>query len=123
MSGNPKSITDKNGIAVIKSDVLILTGVESALDLIGDICYNNKCNKIVVFKENIAEDFFVLATGKLGEVLQKFATYGVRLAIVGDFSVYKSKPLKDFIYESNSGRHIYFADNEQTAIDKLSKEI
>lgn len=32
-----------------------------------------------------------------------------RIAIYGDFSKYNSKPLKDFVYESSSGRDVFFA--------------
>ena len=51
--------------------------------------------------------------------MQKFINYGVRFAIYGDFSKYTSKPLKDFIYESNKGKDIFFIDNEEQAINKL----
>lgn len=122
MSANSINITDKNGVTVVKGEGLILTDIQSALDLIGNVSFETESHKIIVFKENIAEDLFVLSTRKLGEVLQKFVTYGVSLAIVGEFSVYTSKPLKDFIYESNKGKHIFFTDNEQAAIEKLSKE-
>lgn len=120
MSGNAISITDINGVAVVKSEGLILSDVQSALDLIGEVGFRIKSNKAVVFKENIAREFFILSTGTLGEILQKFVTYGVALAIVGDFSEYTSKPLKDFIYESNNGKHVFFAADEQSAIDRLS---
>ena len=40
---------------------------------------------------------------------------------VGDFSGYTSKPLKDFIYESNKGRDIFFVSSEEDAIEKLSR--
>ena len=45
--------------------------------------------------------------------------YGIRIAIVGDFSEYKSKALKDFIYESNKGKYFFFVLTEQDAIEKL----
>lgn len=43
--------------------------------------------------------------------------------IVGDFSIYTSKSLKDFIYECNKGKKIFFftSDVEQ-AIKRLSIE-
>lgn len=50
---------------------------------------------MVVAKELIVEDFFVLSRGLAGEILQKFINYGGRIAIYGDFSVYTSKPLQD----------------------------
>ena len=32
----------------------------------------------------------------------------MKLAIIGDFSGYTSKPLRDFIYESNNGNQVFF---------------
>lgn len=55
------------------------------------------------------------------EILQKFINYQFKFAIVGDFSGYTSKPLKDFIYESNKGRDIFFVSSEEDAIEKLSR--
>jgi Domain of unknown function (DUF4180) len=54
------------------------------------------------------------------EILQKFSTYRVRLAIVGDFTKYPGKSLYDFIYESNKGRQIYFIATVSGAIKYLS---
>ena len=65
-------------------------------------------------------DFFVLSTCLAGEILQKFINYGVRFAIYGDFSKYTSKPLKDFMYESNKGKDIYFQPTVKLAIKKLA---
>ena len=54
-----------------------------------------------------------------GDVLQKYINYQFKIAIVGDFSVYKSKSLKDFIYECNKGKEIFFLPNENQAVEKL----
>lgn len=75
----------------------------------------------MISKQLIAEDFFVLSTGFAGEVLQKFVNYDGRIAIYGDYSHYTSKPLKDFIYESNKGKDIFFVATKDEAIDKLTK--
>ena len=72
-------------------------------------------------KEAIIEDFFVLSKGLAGEILQKFINYQVKFAIYGDYSKYTSKPLKDFIYESNNGKDIFFVENEEEAMDKLNR--
>lgn len=56
----------------------------------------------------MTDDFFILSTGIAGEILQKFINYHLKIAIVGDYSRYTSKPLKDFIYESNNGNSILF---------------
>lgn len=44
----------------------------------------------------------------------------MKLAIVGDFSIYSSKSLKDFIYEMNNGKDAFFLNSEEDAIDRLS---
>lgn len=83
--------------------------------------YETNCNKIALNKEAITEDFFILSSGMAGEILQKFITYKTKFAIIGDFSNYTSKPLKDFIYESNQGKDIFWVENEEEAIKMLSK--
>jgi len=42
-----------------------------------------------------------------GEVLQKFVNYQTKVAIYGDYTKYTSKPIKDFMYESNKGYNIF----------------
>jgi hypothetical protein len=42
------------------------------------------------------------------------------LAIVGDFSKYASKSLKDFIYESNKGKQINFVASQAEGLNVLS---
>ena len=69
----------------------------------------------------ITEDFFVLSTGLAGEILQKFVNYGGRIAIYSDYSHYTSKPLKDFIYESNNGKDVFFVSSLEEAVEKLTK--
>ncbi len=106
--------------AVVSSDELLITDVQSALDLIMTVKYETGCTNIAVNKEAIVNDFFVLSSCLAGEILQKFINYGVRFAIYGDFSKYTSKPLKDFMYESNKGKDIYFQPTASLAVDKLS---
>ena len=110
-------------IAVIHSDEAIISDAQSVLDLLMTIQYDDNCHRIVVNKEAFVDDFYHLSTGIAGEILQKISNYRKKLAIYGDFSTYKSKPLKDFIYESNRGNTVFFVNDEQTAIERLSSEI
>lgn len=107
-------------IAVVKCNEIIIKDVESAIDFIMTIKYETNCNKIALNKEAIVDDFFILSKGLAGEILQKFINYQTKFAIYGDYSNYTSKPLKDFIYESNKGKKIFFIENEQEAIKMLS---
>ncbi|MCF8223377.1 MAG: DUF4180 domain-containing protein [Bacteroidales bacterium] len=111
--------TEKTDIAEIKSDEIIITEVHDALDLMADCNYQGARN-IIIRKENIIPEFFDLKTGIAGEILQKFSTYNVRLAIIGDFSNVSSKSLRDFIFESNKAGRILFLPGREEAINKLS---
>lgn len=99
----------------------LITDSQSALDLLISASYEEGTKNIVIAKERIAEEFFVLSTGLAGEILQKFVNYGGRIAVYGDFSRYTSKPLKDFIYESNQGKDVFFVETEEEAIERLTR--
>ncbi len=119
---NINTIT-KNNItcAIIESDDLVITGVQSAVDVLMSAKYDAETKNIVIDKKLINEDFFVLSTGLAGEILQKYINYGGRIAIYGDYSHYTSKPLKDFIYESNQGKDVFFVATVDEAIDMLTR--
>ncbi|WP_449401649.1 DUF4180 domain-containing protein [Chryseobacterium wanjuense] len=55
-------------------------------------------DKVIIHEKNITPEFFDLKTKIAGDILQKFSNYRVKLAIVGDFSKYESKSIKDFIF-------------------------
>jgi len=107
-------------IAIVISNEILIEDVQSALDLMATVHYEAGCDRIIINKSLISERFFDLKTRLAGEILQKFTNYRVKVAIVGDFSVYSSQSLKDFIYESNNGNAIFFLPTEQQAIEKLS---
>ena len=94
--------------------------MQSALDLMVTAKYEDY-EAIAINKDAVCEDFFELSSGVAGEILQKFVNYGMKLAIFGDYSTYTSKPLKDFIYESNKGRQFFFVDNEEEAKEILKR--
>lgn len=77
--------------------------------------------KIVIDKKAVSEDFFILSTGMAGEILQKYMNDHVKLAVYGDFSHYTSKPLRDFIYESNHGKDFFFVRTKDEAVAQLKK--
>lgn len=116
-------VSNKNGVdyAVVVSDGRVIYDEQSALDLLIDAKYNAGTKNIIIDKKLITEDFFVLSTGLAGAILQKFINYGGRIAIYGDFTEYTSKPLKDFIYESNKGKDVFFVATKEEAIAKLCK--
>ncbi len=107
-------------IAVISSREILIKDVQSALDFMATVQYETGCNRIILNKSAICEDFFHFSTKLAGDILQKYVNYHVKIAIIGDFSVYPSKSLKDFIYECNKGKDVFFLSDEKQAIEKLS---
>ena len=114
---------EKNGIAcaVVNSNEIVITDAQSALDVLMSAKYDIGTKNIVVDKKLITEDFFILSKGLAGEILQKYVNYGGRIAIYGDYSHYTSKPLKDFIYESNKGKDVFLVTTRDEAVEMLTR--
>ena len=114
---------EENGAlcVLVESDEPVITDAQSAIGLLMSAQYDVGSKNIVIPKQLVAEDFFVLSTGLAGEVLQKYVNYGGRMAIYGDYSRYTSKPLRDFMYESNKGRDFFFVSTRDEAVAALAK--
>lgn len=114
-------IIDQQGsskVAVVESPELVIGNVQDALDLMANARYQD-CDKILISKSNVTEDFFELKTRLAGEILQKYTNYGMKFAVYGDFDVYGSKSLKDFIYECNQGKQFFFLKDREEALRAL----
>lgn len=107
-------------IAEVISNDMIIQSVQDGLDLMGNIYYQG-FDKVILYEKNITPEFFDLKTKIAGEILQKFSNYRVGLAIVGDFSKYESKSMKDFIFESNKTKHINFVSTLEDALNNFPK--
>jgi len=114
MKIEPHNINNLN-IAEVISDKIIINHAEDGLDLLGNLYYQG-FDKIIIHEKNITPAFFDLKNGIAGEILQKFSNYRVSLAIIGDFSQYDGKSIKDFIFESNKGKHINFLGTTTEAL-------
>ena len=115
-------IAKKDGkeIASARGKEKCIVDTQSALDFIMTVRYETGLDRIAIEKSLIAEDFFILSTGMAGEILQKFVNYHVKAAIWGDYSRYTSKPLRDFIYESNCGKDFFFVPSQEEALARLA---
>jgi hypothetical protein len=114
---------ERNGkqIAVVRNEDKVITDTQSAIDLLMMAKYDAGTKLLAVSKELICSEFFILSSGVAGEILQKYINYEGKLAIYGDFSKYTSKPLRDFIYESNNGHDFFFVATEDDAVDMLTR--
>lgn len=115
-------VIEDNGIKIarIESNATIFEDVDAALDLMATVRHETGCDRMIVDAHTIDSRFFELRTGLAGDILQKYVTYMMRLAIVGDFSKVTSKSLRDFIYESNKGNHVMFVTDDDAAVTRFS---
>ena len=113
------NIKENINVVKIEDERILIFDEQSALDVFMSLAYETGENRFIISKDNIIEDFFDLRTKIAGEILQKIINYKMKLAIIGDFSKYKSKSLRDFIYEYNSGKDIFFVENESEALKLL----
>lgn len=70
-------------------------------------------------------DFFRLKTRIAGEFIQKFVTYRLRLAILGDISdqLRESSALQDFVRESNNGSQVWFVKDTDELKQRLGTQV
>lgn len=91
-----------------------------ATDLIGD-ALGADAHVVAIPVERLGPDFFRLASGLAGAVVQKFVNYERHLVIVGDVAAYeaRSAPFRDFVREANRGRHLWFVSDRAALEEKL----
>jgi hypothetical protein len=98
----------------------LISGPDDILDFMAEARLNDS-GRMIIHDNSLTPDFFDLKTKVAGEILQKFSNYRMRLAIVGDFSGFESKSLRDFIRESNRTGTIYFVGSIDEALLKLDR--
>ena len=114
--------TTKNGrvLVWIPADRAIPDG-DTALELAVYARYETGGSRLIIPKECFPPEFFRLSTGLAGEILQKWTNDQFQAAIYGDFTqeTAASKPLRDFLYESNQGRDFFFVATREEALHRL----
>lgn len=91
-----------------------------AIDLIA-ASYEDRASLVALPVERFDSTFFDLRTRSLGEFIQKFVQYKLRVAFVGDISPYLdgSTSFRAFVREANEGDHVWFVAN----VDELAARI
>lgn len=111
---------DVGGVRVFEcaEDGAQLSTERDATDVLG-AARAERAAFVAVPTARLHPDFFRLETRMAGAFLQKFVTYKMRVAIVGDMTehVQRSNALRDFVRESNKGDQIWFL----ASIDELGR--
>jgi hypothetical protein len=95
-----------------------------SLDLIGAV-WNHEATFVVIPVGRLADDFFQLKTRVAGEMLHKLTLYKLRVVIVGDISRHleESSAFRDFVYETNRGRQVWFAASAEELEERLKRDV
>ncbi|CAL9531651.1 hypothetical protein SUDANB171_04036 [Streptomyces sp. enrichment culture] len=95
----------------------------AATDLIGEGWYLG-ATWVALPATRLGDDFFRLSTRVAGDIVQKFATYRLGLAVIGDISrqVEGSTPLRDFVRESNRGGQLWFLPDLDALRTRLAEQ-
>lgn len=120
LEGEDLKIQKEGAVALITGNDAI-ADPEALLELAIQARYETGADKLAIEKSMLADLFFILSTGIAGEALQKLINYQFKIAIYGDYSRYTSKPLKDFIRESNRGKDVFFVATQEESIERLGK--
>jgi len=99
-----------------------LGNVSSSLEMIA-AARSQDAEWIAVPIERLGEEFFQLGNGIAGEVLQKFVTYHLRVAILGEILRLSgpSKALHDFVVECNRGSTVWFLRDLEELQNRLCR--
>jgi len=94
----------------------------SSLEMIS-AAHSQRAELVAIPVERLGDEFFQLRNGIAGEVLQKFVTYHLRIAIVGDIASLSaaSKSLHDFVVECNRVSAVWFVRDMDELNDRLRR--
>ncbi|MFD4668421.1 DUF4180 domain-containing protein [Lentzea sp. NPDC058450] len=119
----PDVVQTRHGATVLMcaADGPTIGDEQSAVDLIGTL-WGQDVQWIALPTGRLSEDFLVLRTRVAGAVVQKFQQYGFKVAVLGDVAeqVAASTALRDFVFESNRGRQLWFVADEAELDARLS---
>ena len=101
-------IKQRNGILYMLAaeGELMIGDEQDALDLIA-LCGEENTNRLILFADNLTQEFFDLKTKLAGTVFQKFSNYRVKCAIVIPPSLDKGR-FHDMLIEVNRQYSIHF---------------
>ena len=111
--GHPVLFLDEEGPAISTPD--------DAADLVGSAWFEH-ATLIAVPVARLDPEFFRLETRRAGEIIQKLVNYRLQLAVIGSIEehVAASGALRDFVWESNRGEHVWFLPDDAALEAKLA---
>jgi PadR family transcriptional regulator, regulatory protein AphA len=104
-------IKQKNGILyfLAAEGELLIGDEQDAVDLIA-LCGEENTDRLILFADNLTQEFFDLKTKLAGAVFQKFSNYRVKFALVIPPSLDKGR-FHEMLVEANRQHALHFFTN------------
>ena len=114
---------EETAVLLVDAEGAPLRTDQDAVDLIGSAGWYGPVSWVVVPVRRFDAGFFQLSTRIAGEIVQKFVNYRLGLAILGDVSEYvaASTALRDYVTETNRGRHVWFVPDLADFTTRLAR--
>ncbi|MFD3486526.1 DUF4180 domain-containing protein [Streptomyces sp. NPDC058665] len=120
----PDLLVEHHGVPVLVCDAggAPIATEQDALDHLIGAAFAEPVELIAVPAERFDASFYDLSSGLAGAILQKFSSYRLRLAVVGDISRHlgASSALPDLVREANRGRDVWFVADLDELVARLS---
>ena len=116
-------VEELGGVRVFVADTGVVDEGD-AVQLIATAHYEHQAEWVALPAAVLGDEFFELRTGRAGAIVQKFVNYRMGLVVVGDISdkLAASKPLRDWVRESNRGRSLWFVDELSELAGRFTAE-
>jgi hypothetical protein len=91
-------------------------------DLVGE-AIGQRVDVVVVPAERLTDDFFDIPTGVAAALTQKFSTYGLRVAVVGDLTprIAADASLRDWVEAADQGGEVWFCQTFEDFQSRLDR--
>lgn len=112
---------DNKVIVNIYSNSEYIYNYKSAIKFFDKIAFNNNSNNIIVNKEIFSKNFFKISNNLFNRLFKYLNRNNIKIAIIGDFSIYENEELLDYIYSINKENLAFFLYTKEEAIYALKK--
>ena len=92
----------------------LVRGVEDITTLI-EVCLTHTLHRLLLYPENLTENFFDLSSREAGIILQRLRNYHIRLAIVRSPALQLSSRFGELLEDEKHGPYFRLFDKRSTA--------
>ena len=98
------NLVHKNNLSYLEClpGILCIRNEADAIDWVA-LCGENETDKLMIYADNLSEDFFHLSTRVAGEILLKFSIYQIKIAAVLTPELVNQGKFQEWVLETNRG--------------------